>query len=351
MRVERDVDLSGYHTFRLPARAAELVVIEEGADFAAWRAIRRARPLPEVVVGEGSNTLFVANFPGRVVRIDTRGWRVVAESPEERFIEAAAGEPWAPFVAALVARGWGGLENLAAIPGTVGAAPVQNIGAYGLEVAERIDAVTILHRVTGETRMLPAAALGFGYRTSWFKTEEARDWLITAVRFRLPKRPTVRADYPDLQRWFAQQQIDPTTLPADAAVRALFEVVTAVRAAKLPDPKVVGNAGSFFLNPILTEEEWQALVAKAPGVPSYLLPDGRRKVAAAWLIEQAGLKGAREGGAAIDESHALVMVNLGNATGRDVCALIDRVQREVSARFGLWLETEPRLVGDVPGAW
>lgn len=345
MRIEHDVDLRDWHTFRLPARAAELVVIERDADWAAWRARRQAVPLPEVIVGEGSNVLFVADFPGRVVRIATRGWQVVAETATERVIEAAAGEAWAPFVAALVARGWGGLENLAAIPGTVGAAPVQNIGAYGLEVGERITAVTIWHRTSGETRTVAASELAFGYRTSWFKTGAARDWVIRSVRFALPKRAALRPHYPDLQRWLTAQGIELADLPPDAAVRAVHDAVVAVRAAKLPDPKVSGNAGSFFLNPILTADEWQRLRECAPEVPGFPLADGRWKAPAAWLIEQAGLKGAQMGGVAVDTRHALVLVNLGDGTGTDLLRLMRRIQEAVAARFGVMLQPEPTLIG------
>ncbi len=328
--------LADYHTFRLPVTAESVLTVRGDADWARWQESRRTRPLPELILGGGSNVVFFCDhFPGRVVRIATRGWRVVREDARYRWIEALAGEPWAEFVAAVTARGWGGLELLAAIPGTVGAAPVQNIGAYGLEVAERIETVTVWHRDSGEMQTLAAEQLAFGYRTSWFKTPDAVGRVVQRVCFRLPKNEPPRLDYPDLQRWPFAGPVTP---------QAVHEAVVAIRARKLPDPTQQGNAGSFFKNPIVAQEVAAVLTARHPALPAWPQPDGRVKLSAAWLIEACGLKGARVGQAAVSQRHALVLVNLGGARPAEVAALAALVQQQVTERFGVMLEPEPVVV-------
>lgn len=333
-----DVDLSAWTTLGVPARARELLVLEKEADLARWRERREAAPMPELVLGGGSNVVFLEDFAGRVVRLATRGRELLAEDDAARLVRAAAGEPWDGFVRWCVAQGWGGLENLAAIPGSVGAVPVQNVGAYGLEVGERIAWVEGVERDTGLAWRLPTAECGFGYRTSRFKARESAFMVITAVTFRLPRNEPPRLDYPDLQRRFAG-------LGQDVSPAEVYAAVAEIRARKLPDPRVQGNVGSFFKNPVVSPEVAERLAALHPELPRHPQPDGRVKLAAGWMIERCGLKGVREGGAMVHERQALVLCNAGGATGADFLALARRVRETVAERFGLWMEMEPVLVG------
>ncbi|MBI5781575.1 MAG: UDP-N-acetylmuramate dehydrogenase [Rhodocyclales bacterium] len=333
-----DVDLSAWTTLGVPARAQEVLVLEDDADLACWLERRQAAPLPELVLGGGSNVVFLEEFAGRVVRLATRGRELLGEEDGARLVRAAAGEPWDGFVRWCLAHGWGGLENLAAIPGCVGAVPVQNVGAYGLEVGERIAWVEGVDRDTGQAWKLSAAECGFGYRTSRFKAPESASLVITAVTFRLPRQASLRLDYPDLQRRFAG-------LGEDVSPAEVYAAVAEIRARKLPDPRVQGNVGSFFKNPLVSPEVAERLAALHPDLPRHPQPDGRVKLAAGWMIERCGLKGAREGGARVHERQALVLCNAGGARGADFLALARRVRETVAERFGLWLEVEPVLVG------
>lgn len=333
-----EVDLSSWTTLGVPARAQELLVLEDEADLARWLEWREAAPMPELVLGGGSNVVFLEDFAGRVVRLATRGYELLGEEGEARLVRAAGGEPWDGFVRWCVAQGWGGLENLAAIPGSVGAVPVQNVGAYGLEVGERIAWVEGVDRDTGLTWTLSADECGFGYRTSRFKVAEEFSRVITAVVFRLPQDEPPRLEYPDLQRWFGGQAR--RVSPAD-----VYAAVREIRAHKLPDPRVQGNVGSFFKNPLVSPEVAEHLAALHPDLPRHPQPGGRVKLAAGWMIERCGLKGAREGGAMVHERQALVLCNAGGATGADFLALARRVRETVAERFSVRLEVEPVLVG------
>ncbi|MFC4486759.1 UDP-N-acetylmuramate dehydrogenase [Tepidiphilus baoligensis] len=333
-----EVDLSSWTTLGVPVRAQELLVLEDEADIARWLERRKAAPMPELVLGGGSNVVFLEDFAGRVVRLATRGYELVGEEGGARLVRAAGGEPWDGFVRWCVTQGWGGLENLAAIPGSVGAVPVQNVGAYGLEVGERIAWVEGVDRDTGLAWTLSADECGFGYRTSRFKAAEESSRVITAVVFRLPRDEPPRLDYPDLQRWFGgrAQRVS----PAD-----VYAAVAEIRARKLPDPRVQGNVGSFFKNPLVSPAVAERLAALHPDLPRHPQPDGRVKLAAGWMIERCGLKGVREGGAMVHERQALVLCNAGGATGADFLALARRVREAVAERFGVELEVEPVLVG------
>lgn len=230
-------------------------------------------------------------------------------------------------------RGWPGLENLALIPGTVGAAPVQNIGAYGVELNERIDAVQVWDFKRACQRWLSVAECQFGYRDSVFKHASGQDWLVLRVRFALPRQWQPVLDYPDLH---ALRDLQPGPSP-----EMVFDHVVAVRQAKLPDPAVKPNVGSFFKNPVVSQSQAQALIAQYPQLVSYGQPDGRIKLAAGWLIDQCGYKGRRMGAVAMHDRQALVMVNEGRGNVDDVMALAQAIVQDVKARFGVVLEMEP----------
>ena len=293
---------------------------------------------PKFVLGGGSNIILTRDMPQVVLKVEVRGMRVVEERADCWIVEAGAGENWHDFVAYTLDQGCPGLENLALIPGTVGASPVQNIGAYGVELQDRFESLDAVDLVTGRSVTLRAAACHFGYRDSEFKHSLAGRSVITRVRFRLP-RPWQRvAGYVDLQRKIAETGID----APDA--RQIFDWVCAIRRAKLPDPATLGNAGSFFKNPIVTPEQCRDITGRDPEIVHYPLPDGSVKLAAGWMIDACGWKGKTVGEAGVYEKQALVLVNRGAAIGSEVMTLALAIQESVYGRFGIRLEPEPVIV-------
>jgi UDP-N-acetylmuramate dehydrogenase len=333
----RDVDLAPFNTFGLHARAARLQQVRSVAALQAAIAAPGWRETPRLVLGGGSNLVLTSDFPGTVLKVALRGRRLLRTEPEAWIVEAGAGENWHDFVRWTLAQGWPGLENLSLIPGTVGAAPIQNIGAYGLELVERFDALDAVALDSGEVRSFTAAECAFGYRDSVFKRNPGQ-WLVSAVRFRLPRPWQAVTRYADVARELAARGVE--------APRALdiSDAVIAIRRRKLPDPAVIGNAGSFFKNPVVAAEACARLLAAHPAMPHYPQPDGREKLAAGWLIEQAGWKGRDRGAVGCYEHQALVLVNRGGATGADVYGLAQAIMADVEARFGVCLEPEPVFV-------
>ncbi|WP_144111958.1 UDP-N-acetylmuramate dehydrogenase [Paraburkholderia sp. BCC1886] len=333
-----DYPLKAHNTFGFDVRAKLACVIEHEAQLLAAVRDPRVAGLPLLVLGGGSNVVLTRDFAGLVLLVTLRGRRVVREDESAWYVEAAAGEPWHDFVAWTLTQGLAGLENLALIPGTVGAAPIQNIGAYGLEMGERFASLRAVELATGAVVEFDADACRFGYRDSFFKREGRDRFVITSVTFRLPKHWQPRAGYADLARELAASGHEEGSPPA---AQAIFDAVVAVRRAKLPDPLQLGNAGSFFKNPVVEAAQFEALKLKEPEVVSYAQPDGRVKLAAGWLIDRCGWKGRAIGAAAVHERQALVLVNRGGASGADVLALAQAIQRDVLARFGVELEAEP----------
>jgi UDP-N-acetylmuramate dehydrogenase len=336
--------LKAHNTFGFDVRAQFACRIEREAQLMAAVRDPRALGLPRLVLGGGSNVVLTADFAGLVLLVALRGRQVVREDDDAWYVEAAGGEPWHEFVAWTLSQAMPGLENLALIPGTVGAAPIQNIGAYGLEMCERFVSLRAVELATGEVVELDAQACRFGYRDSFFKREGRDRFVITSVTFRLPKVWQPRAGYADLAR--ALSANDPAGLSAGSdnaqpTAQAIFDAVVSVRRAKLPDPLELGNAGSFFKNPVVDAAQFDALKLREPEVVSYPQPDGRVKLAAGWLIDRCGWKGRAMGAAAVHERQALVLVNRGGASGAEVLALAKAVQRDVLERFGVELEAEP----------
>jgi UDP-N-acetylmuramate dehydrogenase len=338
--------LKTHNTFGFDVRAQLACRIEREAQLMAAVRDPRAAGLPRLVLGGGSNVVLTGDFAGLVLLVALRGRRVVREDDHAWYVEAAAGEPWHEFVAWTLSQGLPGLENLALIPGTVGAAPIQNIGAYGLEMCERFASLRAVELATGEAVELDAQACRFGYRDSFFKREGRDRFVITSVVFRLPKLWQPRAGYADLARELAAlgyatgagHDLGAGTQPT---AQAIFDAVVAVRRAKLPDPLELGNAGSFFKNPVVDVAQFDALKSREPDVVSYRQADGRVKLAAGWLIDRCGWKGRAMGAAAVHERQALVLVNRGGASGAEVLALARAVQQDVRERFGVELEAEP----------
>jgi UDP-N-acetylmuramate dehydrogenase len=338
MQPERGVSLKTYNTFGLPAVAHTLVRVAGDADVRRVVDHPQWGLAPKFILGGGSNIILTRDMPQLVLKVEVRGRRLVEERSDAWIVEAGAGENWHELVAWTLEQGWPGLENLALIPGTVGAAPVQNVGAYGVEVKDRFESLDAVDLVTGRSVTLGAHICAFGYRDSVFKRELAGRSLITRVRFRLPKPWQPVLGYLDLERKMAETGIQ----RPDA--RTVFDWVCAIRRAKLPDPAVIGNAGSFFKNPVVTAEQCKDIIGRDPGIVHYPLADGNVKLAAGWLIDACGWKGKTVGDAGVYEKQALVLVNRGSAIGSEVMTLARAIQESVYGRFGIRLETEPVVV-------
>lgn len=337
MTLSQDQDLTSFNTLGLASRARQVLRLDETVALPELHEQVRAAS-HAMVLGGGSNVVLAPSLTGLLIKVQTKGIRLLEQTAQEHVVEAQAGEVWHDFVAHCLAQGWAGLENLALIPGTVGAAPVQNIGAYGVELDQRFHSLLAWDLHAGRQVEMGAADCRFAYRDSVFKRDVPGRWLIVAVRLRLPRQWQPVLAYPDLQRLFAQQQ-------SEVQARQVFDAVCEIRRSKLPDPAVLGNAGSFFKNPVVDAAGYEALRTEHPGLVAYAQPDGRYKLAAGWLIEQAGWKGRRMGPVGMHERQALVLVNHGGATADDVLALAGQVTSSISQRFGVLLEQEPVVFG------
>lgn len=330
--------LRGRNTLRVDARARWLAEIHDTAAIPELLAHPAFGDVPPLLLGEGSNVLFAGDYAGAILSMKSRGIGKLGEDNDNIRIRVAAGEHWDGFVRWTLAQGHAGLENLILIPGSVGAAPMQNIGAYGVEVGEFIDAVEAFD--IGERRFatLTNRECEFGYRDSVFKRHPDR-WLITAVNLRLPREWTPRMEYSGVRDELRRMGIG-----QPAPIHVAHAVVN-LRTRKLPDPAVIGNAGSFFKNPLVPAAQAAALHREHPHLPCWPVDDTISKLSAAWLIETCGFKGLREGDAGISNRHALVLVNHGHASGAQLWALAQRVREGVATRFGVTLEPEPRVIG------
>ncbi len=333
---QHDYPLAPHTTFGLPARAAHYIELTDSGDLPEICRLPEFDAATVCWLGGGSNVLFMQDFPSLVVRMATRGIRELERTPDSVLLEAQAGENWHGFVQSSLHMGLGGLENLSLIPGTVGASPVQNIGAYGVEVKDRIHSVRCFDVQSQEWCELSNAECRFAYRDSIFKHEGRQRYVITSVVFRLDTQFVPNVKYGDLAQVLAEQCGSRAPTAQDVA-----QAVCAIRRSKLPDPAVLGNVGSFYKNPLVDAAHAQTLLAQYPQMPHYPQPDGRVKLAAGWLIDQCGLKGKTIGGAAVHDKQALVLVNKNRATAADVRALSDEICRIVAQRFAVDLQPEP----------
>lgn len=333
--------LDGLTTFGTRSEADHYAEAGSLDELEAHLAEANANGLPVHFLGAGANTIAMSRVPGMTIRITIKGVEMSAAPNGDVLVKCGAGEVFDDIVARTLKAGIGGLENLSAIPGTVGGAVVQNIGAYGVELAERLSSVTVYDRAEKVVRVLTVEECDFSYRHSSMKTEAGRNFVVLSVTLRLPAVWTPVLGYKDLEAEIEARGLTAETVTAPV----MSEIVRAVRARKLPDPAVIGNAGSFFTNPIVTKVHWHELLTKHPSLVYYRLGGGRMKLAAAWLIEAAGFKGLAEGPAGVYEHHALIIVNRGGATGEDVMALAERIQKRVFELFGVKLEMEPVRLG------
>ncbi len=334
----QDVSLKPYNSLGVEARARQFVEVCADDELREALHLADTSALPLLLIGGGSNLLLSGDVEALVVRMASRGRRIIADDADGQVVvEAEAGEPWHPFVLWTLEQGLGGLENLSLIPGTVGAAPVQNIGAYGVELKDRFVSLSALDRQTGEVREFDREQCEFAYRESLFKRSGGR-WLILRVRFALSRAARVHLEYGPVRQRLAEEGI------AEPSPMDVSRVICAIRSEKLPDPAQLGNAGSFFKNPLVDAAHAARLATEYPGLVGYPQADGRVKLAAGWLIEQAGWKGYRQGDAGVHRLQALVLVNHGNARGAEILALARRIQADIAERFGVELEMEPNLI-------
>ncbi|GAB1383002.1 UDP-N-acetylmuramate dehydrogenase [Burkholderiales bacterium] len=350
MFIERNVSLQPLNSFGIAARAARMVRVRGEDDVRAVLADAELAAQDRFVLGGGSNIVLTGDVKGVVLKVEVAGRRVLGQTARHTIVEAGAGENWHDFVGWTLQQGLPGLENLALIPGTVGASPVQNIGAYGVELQDRFHELDAIDLASGEVFTLNAAQCGFGYRDSVFKHAPAQPGdfglagraLILRVRLALPRAWQPVLSYLELER---KAQDSGISAP-DA--RQIHDWIVAIRRAKLPDPAVIGNAGSFFKNPTVTPEQCQDIIGRDPKLVHYPMPDGSVKLAAGWLIDACGWKGKSVGNAGVYDKQALVLINRGGrehpATGGEVMTLAKAIQTSVYERFGIRLEPEPVVI-------
>lgn len=338
MDIRRHTDLRPLHTFGLSAVAEYFTELHDQNDLPKLSSLPEFRHGRVVWLGGGSNLLFRGNHDGLVVKIATRGIREIRRDRDFVWLEAQAGENWHGFVCETLKRGLSGLENLSLIPGTVGAAPIQNIGAYGVEIKDTLHSVRSFDVNSGCFIELSNADCRFAYRDSLFKRQAGR-YVVCTATFKLARRFSPKTAYGDLAAVLADICNGRSPTAEDVA-----QAVCLIRRSKLPDPAVFGNAGSFFKNPQLDAAAAGVLLKKYPRLPCYPQENGSVKLAAGWLIEQCGLKGFRIGGAAVHDKQALVLINTGQSNAQDLMALAEHVRNEVCRKFGVDLETEPNWI-------
>lgn len=337
--MQENASLKAYHTFGIDVQARYLIEAYSIDEVRAIYSHPAYKDIPKLILGGGSNVLFTENYPGIVILNKLRGIHVIDENDSAVELEVASGENWHNFVLFCVERGWGGIENLSLIPGTVGAAPMQNIGAYGVEIKEVLVSVTYLDLETLEVKTLNKEQCDFGYRESIFKHALKGKTFIVSVRFSLLKKGHVlKMNYGDIKMILAERQVN------DPQIKDISEAVIAIRQSKLPDPAELGNAGSFFKNPEIPVEQFESLIAKNPLMPSYPMPSGMVKIPAGWLIEQSGWKGKRVGNTGSHARQALVLVNYGEAKAEEVRNLAYSIIDDVKEKFGIQLHPEVNFI-------
>ncbi|MCC6369776.1 MAG: UDP-N-acetylmuramate dehydrogenase [Bacteroidia bacterium] len=336
--IQENINLKTHNTFGINVYCDYFVEINSPDDFLNLLHNKIYQSQPRLVLGGGSNVLFTKNFNGLVIKNQLKGIEPVSENNNEVIVKASAGEVWHDFVLWCIEHNYAGLENLSLIPGCVGASPMQNIGAYGVEIKECFVELEALSMDTGEKRIFSKAECGFGYRESVFKHQLKNKYLITAVCYRLQKNASLNTTYGAIGAELQAMNI------SSPGIKDVSQAVINIRQSKLPDPKITGNAGSFFKNPEVSAEKHTTLKKEFPELVAYALSGGNFKLAAGWLIEQCGLKGYEINGAAVHLKQALVLINKNNCNGEDVLKLSAYVMEKVSEKFGVMLEREVNIV-------
>lgn len=328
--------LRDLNTFHVDAGARYFCECRSMDDLRELISYPEFRKGPRLILGEGSNILFSDDFSGLVIRPHILGREIIGEDRSTVKIQVGAGEIWDDFVAWTTTWDFGGIENLSLIPGSVGSSPIQNIGAYGVEAEQAIERVFAIDILTGQKLTFENEACRFSYRDSIFKGSWKHKCIVTSVVFRLAKKPVLNTGY--------QQVADKLASKTSQNVEAMRQVIIEIRESKLPDPDKLGNAGSFFKNPVIPQAKYESLFLRYPDIPSYPAPAGGRKIPAAWLIEECGWKGKRIGDAGTYEKQPLVLVNHGRATGRQILDLAKSIEKDVAVRYGIRLEKEVNIV-------
>lgn len=336
--LQRNISLKAYNTFRIDvaasyfSKAYELDTLRECLQWA------KENYIETLIIGGGSNVLFTNNVDCLVLLNQLKGIAKVKEDEEYIYLKAGGGEVWHQFVLYCLEQNYAGVENLTFIPGYVGASPMQNIGAYGVEIKDVFHELTAIHKYTLEEQIFSNRDCGFGYRESVFKNKYKNEFVIMDVTYRLRKKPAFNIEYGVIKEELEKQNI------SELSITAIANAIIAIRSSKLPDPSKIGNAGSFFKNPSISKERFELLKDKFPNIVAYENPDATVKLAAGWLIEQCGLKGYRMGDAGVHEKQALVLVNYGNASGRDILEIKNLVVNTVFEKFGITLTPEVNII-------
>jgi UDP-N-acetylmuramate dehydrogenase len=337
LSIQENISLRPYNTFGIEAKARYFAEINQLTDVQIALELMNPQNIPLLILGGGSNVLFTKDFEGLVLKMNMRGVEIINENTEHVWLKVGAGEGWHNFVKYCLSNNYGGVENLSLIPGTVGASPMQNIGAYGVELKEVFEELEAFHLQTLEIHRFNNSQCEFGYRESIFKREEKGNYLILSVTFKLSKNPCLNLSYGAIQEVLDEMQV------ANPTIQDVSKAIVQIRSSKLPNPAEIGNAGSFFKNPTIPTNQFQELLEKFPQMPSYPT-ENAVKIPAGWLIEQAGWKGYRNADAGVHTKQALVLVNYGNAKGLEIKKLSKKIQESVQEKFGILLSTEVNFV-------
>lgn len=338
MIVQQNVSLKPYNTFGIDENAAYLAIVDTIDDLDEIFMSGRFRSQKKMILGGGSNILLTRGFTGVVAKNEIRGLHTLNETDDEVLVSVGAGENWHQFVLWCVERGYGGVENLSLIPGTVGAAPMQNIGAYGVELRDVFHSLEAYEMKSGKLVNFFKEDCKFGYRSSVFKGDLKDRYVITKVLFKLSKKPSFNIEYGNLKETLDAMNV------TELSLKSVSQAVINIRQSKLPDPIEIGNAGSFFKNPIIEKLHFEALEAQFPSIKSYPVDAENVKVPAGWLIETAGWKGFRDGDIGVHDQQALVLVNHGNGRGRDLFKLSNEIMKSIQENFGIELEREVNVI-------
>jgi UDP-N-acetylmuramate dehydrogenase len=337
--LQEHVSLKNLNTFGIKAQARYYVRIDNVQCLHNLLSDEELKILPRLILGGGSNLLFLNDFRGIVIHMAIGGIVTIREDQAHVWVKAGAGVSWHTLVLYCIEHGYAGIENLALIPGTVGAAPIQNIGAYGVTLSEAFESLEATGIHSGEVHTFSKEDCAFGYRDSIFKNTLKEQYVILSITLRLQKKPTFRTTHGDLQNTLKAMNVQ------ELSIKAISDAVIYIRQNKLPDPAFLGNAGSFFKNPLITQPQFEQLKHTHPNMPGYAQPEDQVKVPAAWLIEQCGWKGRKRGAIGVHQQHALVLINYGDGTGQDIRQLAQDIQRSVKERFDIEIEPEVNLVG------
>lgn len=338
MQIEHNPSLKEYNTFGIDAKAKAMATFHSVDELSEILSDPTLNQLPRMILGGGSNLLFTKDYEGLILKNSITGIECVDEDQDHFYVKAGAGENWHEFVLTCIKNNWAGLENLSLIPGNVGASPMQNIGAYGVEIKDRFDHLEAYNLATKEVEKFNAVECEFGYRESVFKRKLKGKYIIVSVTFKLLKTPNFNVNYGAIDSELKSMGVD------ELSIQAISQAVINIRNSKLPNPKDLGNAGSFFKNPVISASQWKKIAQEHAEIPNYPAPRNEVKLAAGWLIEQAGWKGKRIGNCGMHAKQALVLVNYGGATGQEIYDHSTRVKDSVAEKFGVELEREVNII-------